>query len=82
MQCVLQACALVGIIPDLNLDMYSLKRQEAGFESLLRAVSQVLMKHVEPDTVAYCAHTLVHCTHQGPHAIQVTDTNHTVAAGG
>ena len=68
---VLQASALVGIIPDLNVDMYSLKRQEAGFEALLRAVAEVLLKHVEPDTVAHCARTLVHCTQHGPQAIQV-----------
>ena len=68
---VLQASALVGIIPDLNMDMYSLKRQEAGFEALLRAVAEVLLKHVDPDTVAHCARTLVHCTQHGPQAIQV-----------
>ena len=61
----------MGIIPDLNMDMYSLKRQEAGFEALLRAVAQVLLKHVDPDTVAHCARTLVHCTQHGPQAIQV-----------
>ncbi len=69
---MLQACALVGIIPDLNLDMYSLQRQEAGFQALLRAVADVLLKHVEADTVAHCARTLVHCTQHGPQAIQVT----------
>ena len=69
---VLQASALVGIIPDLNMDMYSLKRQEAGFEALLRVVAEVLLKHVDPDTVAHCARTLLHCTQHGPHAIQVT----------
>ncbi|KAL3143333.1 hypothetical protein ABBQ38_002169 [Trebouxia sp. C0009 RCD-2024] len=66
----LKACALVGIIPDLNMDMYSLKRQEAGFEALLRAVAEVLLKHVDPDTVAHCARTLVHCTQHGPQATQ------------
>ncbi|KAL0045252.1 hypothetical protein WJX82_001839 [Trebouxia sp. C0006] len=65
-----KACALVGIIPDLNLDMYSLQRQEAGFQALLRAVADVLLKHVEADTVAHCARTLVHCTQHGPQAIQ------------
>ena len=67
----MQASALVGTVPDLNLDVYSLKRQEAAFESLLRAVSEVLLKHVEPDAVAHCARALVHCTQHGPHAIQV-----------
>ena len=67
----LQASALVSIIPDLNMEMYSLKRQEAGFEALLRAVAEVLLKHVDPDTVAHCARTLVHCTQHGPQAIQV-----------
>lgn len=62
----------MAIIPDLNLDMYSLKRQEAGFEALLRAVAQVLLKHVDPDSVAHCAGTLVHCTQHGPQTIQVT----------
>ena len=62
----------MGIIPDLNLDMYSLQRQEAGFQALLRAVADVLLKHVEADTVAHCARTLVHCTQHGPQAIQVT----------
>ena len=66
-------------MPDLNLDIYSLKRQEAAFESLLRAVSEVLMKHVEPDAVAHCAQALVHCTQHGPHAIQVT--SHCLACG-
>ncbi|KAL0028278.1 hypothetical protein WJX79_006817 [Trebouxia sp. C0005] len=65
-----KACALVSIIPDLNLDMYSLQRQEAGFQALLRAVADVLLKHVEADTVAHCARTLVHCTQHGPQAIQ------------
>ena len=69
---VLQGAALVSIIPNLNMDMYSLKRQEAGFEALLRAVAEVLLKHVDPDTVAYCAGTLVHCTQHGPQAIQVS----------
>lgn len=71
----MQACALVGIIPDLNMDMYSLKRQEAGFEALLRAVAEVLLKHVDPDTVAHCARTLVHCTQHGPQATQVCESH-------
>ena len=53
------------------MDVYSLKRQEAGFEALLRAVAEVLLKHVEPDTVAHCARTVVHCSQHGPQAIQV-----------
>ena len=73
---VLQACALVGIIPDLNIDMYSLKKQEARFEALLRAVAEVLLKHVDPDTVAHCARTLVHCTQHGPQATQVPRPAH------
>lgn len=66
----------MGIIPDLNMDMYSLKRQEAGFEALLRAVAEVLLKHVDPDTVAHCARTLVHCTQHGPQATQVPRPAH------
>ena len=66
-------------MPDMNLDMYSLKRQESGFEGLMRVISEVLLKHVEPDTIAHCVRALVHCTQHGPHAIQVSDvkcTNH------
>ena len=69
----------MGIIPDLNLDMYSLQRQEAGFQALLRAVADVLLKHVEADTVAHCARTLVHCTQHGPQAIQVTHSQGAIA---
>lgn len=72
----------MSIIPDLNLDLYSLKRQESGFEALLRAVSEVLLKHVEGDTVAHCARTLVHCTQHGPHTIQVPHLLYSCLAGG
>lgn len=61
----------MSIVPDLNLDMYSLKRQESTFEELIRAVAGVLCKHVEPDTVAHCVCTMVHCAGHGPEAIQV-----------
>lgn len=66
-----QASALVSIVADLNLEMYSLKRQESSFESLVRGVADVLGKHVQPDVVANCARTLVHCSQHGPDAIQV-----------
>lgn len=67
----LQVSGLVSIVPDLNLDMYSLKRQESSFEELIRAVADVLCKHVQPETVAQCVRTIVHCSEHGPEAIQV-----------
>ncbi len=59
--------------------MYSLQRQEASFQALLRAVADVLLKHVEADTVAHCARTLVHCTQHGPQTIQVTHSQEATA---
>ena len=58
-------------MPDLNLDMYSLKRQESSFEELMLAVADVLCKHVQPDTVAHSVRTIVYCSDHGPEAIQV-----------
>lgn len=63
------------------MDVYSLKRQEAGFEALLRAVAEVLLKHVDPDTVAHCARTLVHCSQHGPQAIQVLSMSRAFCVG-
>lgn len=42
-----QAAALVGLIPEMKLEVYSLKRQEKGFASLAASVKDVFLKHAD-----------------------------------
>ncbi|KAK9814838.1 hypothetical protein WJX72_012382 [[Myrmecia] bisecta] len=65
-----KAAALVSILRDLKLDIFSLKRQEAGFEALLRVVADVQSKHVDREVVDECTKTLVYCAHEAPEALK------------
>ena len=41
----LQAAAIVGVIPELKLEIYSLKRQDKAFAGLVGTVKDVMFKH-------------------------------------
>ena len=41
----LQATAIVGVLPQLKLEVYALKRQDKGFATLLGTVKDILFKH-------------------------------------
>lgn len=40
-----QAAAIVGVLPELKLELYSLKRQEKAFAGLVATVKDTLFKH-------------------------------------
>ena len=66
-----QVAALAGLVCDMKLDIWSLKRQEDSLELLLQLVADLLLKHTQPDALDACLRTLVHCTTQGNDTIQV-----------
>lgn len=43
----LQAAALVGLVPEMKLEVYSLKRQEKNFAGLAGSVKDVFLKHAD-----------------------------------
>lgn len=42
-----QAAALVGLIPEMQLEVYALKRQEAAFSQLAGVVKDTFLKHAD-----------------------------------
>jgi hypothetical protein len=69
--CVGQVAALAGLVRDMKLDIWSLKRQEDSLESLLQLIADLLLKHSQLDALDACLRTLAHCTTQGNDTIQV-----------
>lgn len=69
--CITQVAALVNLVRDLKLDIFSLKRQDEGLQSLVQQVAELLTKHSEAAVMHACALTLQHCAAHGPDAFKV-----------
>ena len=67
----MQAAALVSLVRDLKLELYPLKQQQEAFIQLLRAVVDVLDKHVDTAAVVEACTTLVHCLREAPEELKV-----------
>ena len=67
----MQAAALVSMVRDLKLELYPLKQQQEAFIQLLRAVVDVLNKHVDTAAVVEACTTLVHCLREAPEELKV-----------
>ena len=67
----MQAAALVSMVRDLKLELYPLKQQQEAFIQLLRAVVDVLDKHVDATAVVEACTTLVHCLREAPEELKV-----------
>ena len=70
--CTAQVAALVNLVKDLKLDIFSLKRQDEGLQSLVQQVAELLTKHSEAAVMDACARTLQHCAAHGPDAFKVS----------
>ena len=67
----MQVVALVSMVRDLKLDIFSLKRQEEGLEALVQQIADLLIKHLAGDVIEACSQTLQHCAAHGPDAFKV-----------
>lgn len=61
----------MGLLRDLKLDIFSLKRQEEGLEALVQQVAELLGKHSATEVLQACSATLQHCAAHGPDAFKV-----------
>ncbi|GAX82288.1 hypothetical protein CEUSTIGMA_g9717.t1 [Chlamydomonas eustigma] len=58
---------LVGVIPKLNLDVFSMREEEHGFGALLQHVAEQMLRHADNDEVVnQVVNTLHHCSHMAP----------------
>ena len=53
------------MIPFTNIELFSLKRQEANFTKLLNKMKQGFSRHCDPKCVLACAKSIVWCTNEG-----------------
>lgn len=67
----MQAAALVSMVRDVKLELYPLKQQQEAFIQLLRAVVDILDKHVDTAAVVEACTTLVHCLREAPEELKV-----------
>lgn len=63
--------ALAGLVCDMKLDIWSLKRQEDSLDLLMQFIADLLLKHSQTDALDACLRALVHCTTQANNTIQV-----------
>ncbi|XP_020597875.1 sister-chromatid cohesion protein 3-like, partial [Phalaenopsis equestris] len=54
--------ALVEILLLLNLELYSLKRREQSFKSILDLIAEAFFKHGEEDALKSCIKALIFCS--------------------
>lgn len=54
--------ALVEIIVNMNLEIYSLKRQEQNFKTVLQLIKEAFFKHVEKDALRSCVKAINFCS--------------------
>ena len=71
---IMQVAALVSMVRDLKLDIFSLKRQEEGLEALVQQIADLLIKHSTEDVIGACSQTLQHCAAHGPDAFKVSSS--------
>ncbi|KAI8103108.1 hypothetical protein M9434_005893 [Picochlorum sp. BPE23] len=53
------------MIPYTNIELFSLKRQEANFSKLLNKMKEGFSRHCDPECVLSCAKSIVWCTNEG-----------------
>lgn len=66
----IQVSCLVAIVPEMKLELYSLKRQENGLSSLLNVVLDIMFKHEELQVAQECIRTIAICAQEGPESIK------------
>ncbi|CAK9185210.1 unnamed protein product [Ilex paraguariensis] len=54
--------SLVEIILHMNLELYSLKRQEQNFKTVLQLMKEAFFKHVEKDALRSCVKAINFCS--------------------
>jgi cohesin complex subunit SA-1/2 len=63
-----EVAAVMGLIPELALEVYSLRRQEKALASLLASARDVLFMHADAEVAAACVAALCACAAQGTDA--------------
>jgi len=53
------------IIPDMKIELYSLKRQENSLANLLGTLKDSFFRHADSGCLSSCAHALAHCSRFG-----------------
>ncbi|XP_026429391.1 sister-chromatid cohesion protein 3-like [Papaver somniferum] len=66
---------LVEIILNMNLELYSLKRQEQNFEKVLRSIKEAFFKHGEKEPLRSCVKAMRFCSTESQGDLQ--DCAHT-----
>ncbi|XP_047941271.1 sister-chromatid cohesion protein 3 isoform X1 [Salvia hispanica] len=61
---------LVGIIPHMNLELYSLKRQEQNFRAVLKLIREAFFKHGEKDNLRACVKAIKFCSSESQGELQ------------
>lgn len=56
---------LVRLVPLMMVDLYTLKKEEAGFAKLLQVISDVMFRHADHLCVLACSRALAWCTSMG-----------------
>lgn len=59
------ATTLVRLIPLMMVDLYTLKKEEAGFAKLLQVIIDVMFRHADHECVLACSRVLAWCTSMG-----------------
>ncbi|KAL2894271.1 Sister-chromatid cohesion protein 3 [Bienertia sinuspersici] len=57
-----KAPSLVQIILNMNLELYSLKRQEQNFKTVLQLIKEAFFKHGDKDTLRSCIKAMDFCS--------------------
>ncbi|XP_057782454.1 sister-chromatid cohesion protein 3-like isoform X2 [Salvia miltiorrhiza] len=61
---------LVEIIPHMNLELYSLKRQEQNFRAVLKLMREAFFKHGEKDNLRACVKAIKFCSSESQGELQ------------
>ncbi|OVA11427.1 STAG [Macleaya cordata] len=62
--------SLVEIIVHLNLELYSLKRQEQSFKTVLQLIKEAFFKHGEKDPLRSCIKAITFCSTESQGELQ------------
>ncbi|KAJ4968916.1 hypothetical protein NE237_015617 [Protea cynaroides] len=65
-----KAPSLVEIIVHLKLELYSLKRQEQNFKTVLQLIKEAFFKHGEKDPLRSCVKAITFCSREGQGELQ------------
>jgi cohesin complex subunit SA-1/2 len=61
-----QVATVIALIPELKLEVFSLRAEEKKLSSLLTAVKNIFFKHSEIRAINACSDALVTCARTGP----------------